>query len=106
MCIMMYVWATHPESKKKAIALLAIQDYVLADDNDVAALLKASEKGTSIDLHASWFADDLRNLPGCKRLDHVKNFTTFTDNWEHAFAIMANRLTYEVPSKTNMGCLN
>ena len=74
MCIMMYVWATHPESKKKAIALLAIQDYVLAEDNDVAALLKASEKGTSIDLHASWFADDLRNLPGCKRLDHAKNF--------------------------------
>jgi len=105
MCIMMYVWATHPESKKKAIALLAIQDYVLADDNDVAALLKASEKGTSIDLHASWFADDLRNLPGCKRLDHAKNFANFTANWEHAFALMANRLTYEVPSKTNMGCL-
>ena len=36
MCVMMYVWATHPESKKKAISLLAIQDYVLADETDAA----------------------------------------------------------------------
>ena len=76
MCVMMYVWATHPESKKKPIALLAIQDYALADDGDVAPLLRASEEGTSVDLHASWFADDLRMLRGCQRLDHAEKFAT------------------------------
>ena len=47
MCVMMYVWATHPDSQKRAIALLAIQDYALAENADVASLIAASAEGKS-----------------------------------------------------------
>ena len=33
------------------------------------------------------------------------SFTTFTQHWEDVFCLTANRLTYEVPSKTNIGSL-
>ena len=77
---MIYVWAAHSESKKKAVALLAIQDYALAETKDVASLLAASQGGTSVNLHENWYADDLRQLPGCRRLDYTENFSRFTAN--------------------------
>ena len=93
MCLMMYVWATHPDSQKGAVALQAIQDYVLAETHDVDALIVASEEGKSINLHANWFSDDMQLLPGCKRLDYSMSFATFTGNWEHAVLLTVNRLT-------------
>ena len=77
---MMYVWATHPDSQKRSVALLAIQDYILAEASEVDALLAASEAAKSIHLHDNWFSDDMMLLPGCKRLDHSMSFTTFTDH--------------------------
>ena len=105
MCVMMYVWATHPDSQKREIALLAIQDYALAEDTEVDPLIAASEEGKTINLHTSWEPLDLRGLPGCKRLDWNMNLNTFTAHWGDAFLLMANRLSYEVPSKTNIGSL-
>ena len=102
---MIYVWATHPDSQKRAIALLAIQDYALAENSDVASLIAASAEGKTINLHTSWESLDLRLLPGCKRLDWNLNLDKFTANWGDAFLLMANRLSYEVPSKTNIGSL-
>ena len=105
MCVMMYVWATHPDSQKREIALLAIQDYALAEDTEVDPLIAASEEGKTINLHTSWETLDLCGLPGCKRLDWNMNLNTFTAHWGDAFLLMANRLSYEVPSKTNIGSL-
>ena len=105
MCMMMYVWATHPDSKKRDVTLLAIQDYVLAETEDVEDLLTASAEGKSITLQSHFLSKDMRSLPGCKRLDSSMSFTTFTQHWEDAFSLTANRLTYEVPSKTNIGSL-
>ena len=99
MCVVMYVWATHPDSQKRAIALLAIQDYALAENSDVASLLAASEEGKTINLHTSWESLNLRLLPGCKRLDWNLNIDKFTANWGDAFLLMANRLKTDCPTK-------
>ena len=102
LCVMIYVWATHQDSQKRAVALLAIQDYVLAEAAEVADLISASEEGKTINLHAAWESHDMQSLPGCKRLDFSLNSDTFTAHWGDLFLLTANRLSYEVPTKTSL----
>ena len=108
MCLMMYVWATHPKSKKRDLALLAIQDYVIAETNEIPALLQASAAGKSLHMPGNLgaFNDELISFPGCQQLDPSKNPLEFAKCWGDVFVNVVQTLTHEVPSKTNTGCLD
>jgi hypothetical protein len=63
-CLLIYIWATHPKSKKREITLLTLQDYLLAKDADeVQQLLRTTASGQSLNLyHDTKFHVDLQAL--------------------------------------------
>ena len=81
------IWAIHPDSQKiftRAVALLAIQDCVLAETSDVDSLIAASEEGKSRNLHTNWFSDDMQSLPGVYHQIGL-SFCTFRSQFFFAF---------------------
>ena len=104
---MIYIWATHPKSKKRDIILCVLQDYAFAhDDAEVQNLLHASTQGQCLNLHhATTINADVRSFPGCKRLDPKYSFPTILQNYRALFIICVNTMTWELESKTDMGFL-
>jgi hypothetical protein len=106
-CLLIYIWATHPKSKKREITLLTLQDYLLAKDADeVQQLLRTTATGQSLNLyHDTNVHSELKDFPGCKRLDPARSFETFDQHWDDLFRAVICAITWEVESKTNMGNL-
>jgi hypothetical protein len=103
-CLILYIWSSHRESKKRDLTLLAIQDYVLAESHAIPGMLRACKEGKSSNLHHGDFHTDAHSFPGCHRLDPMRN-PLFDECWDDLAYYVIQILTYEAPSKTNIGCL-
>ena len=55
-CLMLLLWYDHPKSQKHDTISLTVEDYLLTDDDSVDELLRASERGSTLNtmVHAGW----------------------------------------------------
>ena len=94
-CLMLLLWYDHPKSQKRDMVSLIVEDYLLTDDDSVDELLRASEKGSTLNitLVGQGHLDKSAAADGLLRLDPDQN-GDFTQNWLELWTCMVNALCY------------
>ena len=94
-CLMLLLWYDHPKSQKHDTISLTVEDYLLTDDDSVDELLRASERGSTLNttLVGHGHLDKSAATDGLLRLDPNQN-GDFTQNWLELWSCAVNALCY------------
>ena len=92
---MLLLWYDHPKSQKRDMVSLIVEDYLLTDDDSVDELLRASAKGSTLNitLVGQGHLDKSAAADGLLRLDPDQN-GDFTQNWLELWTCTVNALCY------------
>ena len=94
-CLMMLIWYDHPKSLKRDMISLIVEDYLLTDDDSVDDLLRASQRGSTLNitLVGQGTLNKSAATSGLTRLDPELN-GSFIQNWLELWTCMVNALCY------------